>query len=117
MYSLVDFRTRKPVEPKNLVFTGEDGPWEVLMDLDQVVSKIHREYFTKAPPFAAKYLPFMPIKDHSSFTALGAGATPLIPSKKIGPELGIELFFKLENQKIVARRWRFPLHENLAPKE
>ena len=98
MYSIVDFKSRQVVEPRNFIFTGKEGPWEVMMDLEAVNSKINREYFSKAPPYASKYLPFMPISNHSEFQSLGAGATPLIKSNSIGPELGIELYFKLESQ-------------------
>ncbi|MCB0323801.1 MAG: threonine synthase, partial [Bdellovibrionales bacterium] len=98
MYRLVDFKTQKPVEPTDLVFTGREGPWEVLMDLDTVRQRINLDYFRKSPPFVSKYLPFMPVKDYSRFVSLGEGATPLIQSGTLGRELGIELYFKLENQ-------------------
>lgn len=98
MYTIVDFKTKKPVEQKNFVFTGKDGPWEILMDLDTIKKKINRDYFRKEPPFVSKYLSFLPIKDYSSFVSLQEGSTPLIRSKKIGPRLGINLYFKYEAQ-------------------
>ena len=67
MYKLVDFKTRAPVEPGNFVFTGAEGPWEVVMDLDRVRSKVNVEYFKKSPPLISKYLPLMPIKDYRDF--------------------------------------------------
>ena len=98
MYHLVDFRTKARVEPTNMVYTGEDSPWEVVMDFDQIRSKIHMDSFKKSPPLPSKYLPFMPISNHSNFVSMGEGATPLIRSSKIGRELGIDLYFKLESQ-------------------
>lgn len=98
MYYLADFLTKSRVTPKNLVFTGDSTPWEVVMDLSEIRSKLNIEYFRKSPPFVSKYLPFLPIRNYSKFVSLGEGATPLIPSSKIGPELGVELFFKLESQ-------------------
>ena len=68
------------------------------MNLDEVKSKINEEYFHKSPPFVSKYLPLMPISDHEKFISLKEGSTPLIKSKIIGPELGIDLHFKLESQ-------------------
>ena len=98
MYKLVDFKTKKPVESQNFVFTGQNEPWEVIMDFDEIRSKINVDYFKKAPPFVSKYLPFMPIRNYASFVSLGEGATPLIRSSTIGPELGLDLYFKLESQ-------------------
>ena len=98
MYKLVDFKTKKLVRAKNFVFTGSDGPWEVVMDLDVIKKKLNRDYFRKQPPFVSKYLPFLPIKNYSSLVSLQEGSTPLIRSKKIGPKMGINLYFKYEAQ-------------------
>ncbi|MCO6430140.1 MAG: threonine synthase [Deltaproteobacteria bacterium] len=98
MYYLADFSSKQRVEPGNFIFTGENGPWEVVMDLDYVRSRINNDYFKKSPPLNSKYLPFMPIKNCASFISLGEGATPLILSKHIGRELNLELYFKLESQ-------------------
>lgn len=96
MYQIVNFADKKPVTFNNLVFTGKDSPWEVLMDLDIIKSKIYLDYFKIATPSLAKYLPFMPIKDSSQFISLHEAATPLIKSKSIGKKLGIDLYFKHE---------------------
>jgi threonine synthase len=98
MYYIQDFETKLRVNPSNLVFTGEKGPWEVVMDIDEIRSKINPDYFRKAPPYASKYLPFMPIRDYSSFVSLQEGATPLLQSKALGQKLGLDLWFKLEQQ-------------------
>lgn len=98
MYQLIDFQTKKPVSTDSFIYTGENGPWEVQMDLDYVRSRINPDYFRKSPPFASKYLPFMPVRDFSGFVSLGEGATPLIRSRNIGRKLGIELYFKVEGK-------------------
>lgn len=97
-YYLADFETKERVEPKNYIYTGGEVPWEVIMDMDAIKSRLNIDYFKKSPPFNSKYLPFMPINNFSNFISLGEGSTPLIKSKKIGPELGIDLYFKLESQ-------------------
>lgn len=98
MYSLIDFTTKKTVTAKNFIFTGEKNPWEVVMDIEQIRSKINVDYFMKSPPYVSKYLPFMPIRDYSSFVSLNEGSTPLLKSRVIGESLGIDLYFKIEMQ-------------------
>lgn len=98
MYQLIDFQTKKAVKPTNLVFSGDNGPWEVAIDLEHVRKRLNTDYFRKTPPYVSKYLPFMPIEDYSKFVSLGEGATPLIRSTRLGPEYGIDLWFKLESQ-------------------
>ena len=98
MYQLVDFQSKEPVQAKNLVFTGDDRPWEVIKDLSDVRSRINMDYFRKSPPFVSKYLPFLPIKDFSNFVSLEEGASPLIKSKSLGKKLGLDLYFKLESK-------------------
>ena len=98
MHHLVDFISREKVNPNDLVFAGDKNPWEVVMNMDEIKSKINIDYFKKAPPYVSKYLPFMPIQNPSRFASMGEGASPLIPSTRIGKELGINLYFKLESQ-------------------
>jgi threonine synthase len=98
MYKIVDFRTKKRVHPKNLVFAGSQGPWEILMDLDAIRSQLDIEYFKKEPPSLAKYLPFLPIQSCKNFVSLQETATPLIRSKNLSKKLGISLYFKLESK-------------------
>lgn len=98
MHHLINFKTKERVKPDNFIFAAADSPYEVVIDLDQVRSKINIDYFKQSPPFVSKYLPLMPIKDYAHFISLKEGATPLIESKKLGKELGIELYFKLESQ-------------------
>ncbi len=98
MYTIVDFKTRELVKPTNLVFTGENGPWEVMMDMDQTRARINQDYFRVAPPLVSKYLPFLPVKDHANFVSLKEGGTPLIKARHIAQKLGIDLWFKLEPQ-------------------
>lgn len=98
MYHLIDFKTRDRVKSKNLVFTGDHGPWEVVMDLAEIRSRLNIDYFRKSPPFVSKYLPFLPVRDYADFVSLGEGATPLIPSTRIGTEFGAQVYYKLESQ-------------------
>lgn len=98
MYHLVDFKTKQRVHPTNLIFTGENNPWEVVIDLNRVKTSIHLDYFRQEPPCLAKYLPLLPIKDPSHFVSLNEPQTPLIKSKSIGKSLNIDLFFKVEGK-------------------
>lgn len=98
MYHLVDFKTKKKVFPKSLIFKGQDGPWEVVMDLETIKTKTHLDYFKEAPPCLAKYLPLLPIKHHTQFVSLKEAATPLVKSKDLGERLGIDLYFKMESK-------------------
>jgi len=99
MYKIIDFKTKKSVTPRDLVFTGANAqPWEVVMDMDLVKSRISPSHFKSSPPLSTKYLPLLPIKDQSKFITLGEGTTPLIKSQRLGKELGVELYFKLESR-------------------
>lgn len=98
MYKIIDFLTKAIVNPTGFAFTGTEAPWEIVMDLTLTRSQINDDFFRAASPSVTKYLPFLPIKDHSRFVSLKEGGTPLIRSKSLGPELGIDLWFKLEPQ-------------------
>lgn len=98
MYYLRDFVTKERVNPTNMVFTGETTPWEVVMDLDEVKSKINLDYFRQSPPNILKYLPLLPIKKQTEFITLRESATPLIRSRKLGRSLGIDLMLKVEGK-------------------
>lgn len=98
MYYLRDFVSKERVNPNNMVFTGETTPWEVVMDLDEIKSKINLDYFRQSPPNILKYLPLLPIKDQANFITLRESATPLIRSRKLGRNLGIDLMLKVEGK-------------------
>ncbi len=98
MYTIVDFQSKEPVEPRDLIFCDGDRPWEVLMDLNEVRSRLNLDYFRKSAPVVSKYMPFFPIKDYSGFVSLNEGSTPLLKSKHLGKLLGIDLYFKPEFQ-------------------
>ena len=97
-HELRDFVTKEKVSTDNLVFTGEKNPWEVVVDIESIRSQINPGYFRTSPPFNSKYLPFMPVKDFSSFVSLKEGATPLIEAKHYGKDKNTKLYFKLEAQ-------------------
>lgn len=98
MYYLRDFVTKETVNPSNLVFTGETTPWEVVMDLDSIKSKMNLDYFRQSPPNLLKYLPLLPITQQAEFITLRESATPLIKSRKLGRNMGVELFLKVEGK-------------------
>ncbi len=96
MYTLVDFQSKVKVSTNKFIFTGENGPWEVVMDLSLVQSQICLDHFRKIPPCLAKYLPFLPVKDHAQFVSLKETATPLIKSQNLFQHM--ELYFKMEGK-------------------
>lgn len=98
LYQLVNFRTKKPVKADSMVFTGSDVLWEVQMNFEMVRQKIQLDYFKRETPCLAKYLSFLPIMKPADFVSLRESATPLLESKYIGPELGIDLLFKIEGK-------------------
>lgn len=98
MYHLRDFVTKKTVNPDNLVFTGETTPWEVVMDLDSIKSKMNLDYFRSSPPSLLKYLPLLPITKQAEFITLREAATPLIKSRRLGRNMGVELYLKVEGK-------------------
>lgn len=98
MYKVVNFITKESVTPSNLIFADGTIPWEIIMDIGEIRTRINGDYFRKAPPQVSKYLPFMPVKDHSAFVSMNEGATPLIKSRSIGPRLGVDLYFKQESR-------------------
>lgn len=97
-YKIVNFRTKEEVKPTNLVFTGDNEPWEVLVDSKKIKSQINANYFKKAPPYVSKYLPFLPIDDYANFVSLQEGSSPLMQSSAIGKSIGVDLLYKLEFQ-------------------
>ncbi len=98
MYDVVDYRTKEKVSPKGFVFTGVNRPWEVMMDLEAVRRQIHPDSFRNIKPCLAKYLPLLPLRDYTHFVSLGETATPLVKSKVLGEELGLDLYFKMESK-------------------
>lgn len=98
LFTLRDFVTKQEVSTDSFVFTGEHNPWEVVVDIEQVRSRINASYFKMAPPFVSKYLPFMPISNYAKFVSLQEGQTPLIRSKSIGEMLNLDLYFKQEGK-------------------
>lgn len=98
MYKIIDFKSKKTVSTDRLIFTGEDVPWEIVMDLSEAKDKLNLDYFSSQPPCLSKYLPLMPIKHPAQFVSLKENATPLIKSTSLGKRLGINLLFKVEGK-------------------
>lgn len=98
MYELFDYVSGKQVYPDNLVFTGSNSPWEVNLDFERLKSKIDPIKFRREPCSIRKYLPFMPVKDPPGLISLNEGNTPLMRSRRLGENHGLELYFKIESR-------------------
>lgn len=98
MHQFIDFKTKEKVFPKGFVFTGDENPWELLIDLEAIKKKIDLDTFKSTPPSFSKYLPFLPIKNPNQLVALNESATPLVKSKYLINQLGVDLYFKMESK-------------------
>lgn len=98
MYTIVDFVTRQEVKPENYIFTGAKNPWEVIVDINSIKEKINANLFRETQVKISKYFPFMPISKPAEFVSLKEGATPLLRSARLGAQLDVDLYFKLESQ-------------------
>jgi threonine synthase len=98
MYKIVDFHSGAEVTPSNHIYASGLEPWEVMMDLDRIAAAINNDIFRRTQPSLSKYFPFLPIKNYRDFISLNEGNTPLLKSRKIGPALGVDLYFKQETQ-------------------
>ncbi|MDE4946914.1 threonine synthase, partial [Francisella tularensis subsp. holarctica] len=78
MCKILNFYTKEDVSTDSFVFAGDNEPWEIQMNINEISKKINKEYFTQASPCLSKYIPFMQIKDPSSFVYLRESATPLL---------------------------------------
>ena len=96
MFQLIDFITKNPVSPKGLVFTGENSPWEVKLDMNMIAENINIELFKQTPPGFTKYLPLIPVKIDVALRSFIDQATPLIKSRVLGKRLGLDLYFKVD---------------------
>jgi len=98
LYKIIDFISKKVVKPTNFVYTGENSPWEIVMDLEKIKASLDLEAFKKRNISLAKYLPFLPIKSPPDFISLNEMATPLLKSKQLSTQLDINLYFKVEGK-------------------
>lgn len=98
MYHLIDFITKKEVHPHNLIFTGENSPWEVCFDLHAIKKNINLKEYKLLPANLSKYLSLLPIPHSAQLLHWQESPTPLLKSRYIGKELGIDLYFKLEGK-------------------
>ena len=99
MYKLINFHTREEVKTDNFVFTGKTDPWEIEMDIDLIKSNLDIETFKKEKTVLQKFLPFLPLKNQDSLISLYDNPTPLVKSKSIGNELGIDLEYEYRPHK------------------
>lgn len=98
MYQLVNFFSKQPVSATGFVFADNQVPWEILMDLSSLKEQDALLHFKAQPPRLTKYLPLMPLNKPSDFVSLQETATPLLQSKTLGADWGIDLLFKLEGK-------------------
>ena len=98
MHQLIDFVSKKTVNPHGLIFTGEHSPWEIIMDLEMAKTKLNLDYFRIVAPSLSKYLALMPIRKIAEFVSLRETATPLVRSKVLSRHLNCDLYFKVESK-------------------
>lgn len=64
------------------------GPLLVLYDLERAKAKWNREEVAKGPTNMWRYAPVLPVRNASNIVSLGEGMTPLLPTRRIGKQLG-----------------------------
>ncbi len=73
------------------------APLLVRYDLDRVKAAVHKESLMARPPDLWRYKELLPVKQDANRVCLGEGMTPLLPLKKLGPQVGLpNLFMKDE---------------------
>ena len=76
---------------------GCGGRIDFELDLETLKESITRESLNKRTPGQWKYFELMPINDRKNIVTAGEGGTPLIESKRLGKEWGMDnLSFKIE---------------------
>ena len=70
---------------------------EVVYDYSKIDKRHVQTLFKEAKTFW-DYHPFLPVRDAGNIISLGEGFTPLIESRRIGHEMGIDLYFKDETR-------------------
>lgn len=69
-----------------------------LLELQQRIVEAPASLASRGGRGLARYLDLLPTPDTGAFLSLGEGGTALVPSRSIGPRLGLKLYFKLEHQ-------------------
>ena len=73
------------------------APLLVCYDLDQVKNAVSKEVLGTREPTLWRYREWLPIRQDENIVSLGEPMTPVIPLRKLGPELGMpHLFMKDE---------------------
>ncbi|MHA2312937.1 MAG: threonine synthase [Candidatus Thorarchaeota archaeon] len=76
---------------------GCGGRIDITFNLEDVKDSFSREILERTKGGLWKYFDLMPLRRQESIVTLGEGGTPLVESKKLGPEIGLQnLFLKLE---------------------
>lgn len=73
------------------------GSVDVTYDYDEIQGAVSWESLQGRPFDHYRYKEFLPVVEDEHRIVMGAGGTPLVRSKRIGPELGIDLWFKMES--------------------
>ncbi|MEK6950061.1 MAG: threonine synthase, partial [Nanoarchaeota archaeon] len=73
------------------------APLEVFLDYELLTERLNMPMIKSAPPSAAKYIDFYPIRDKRNIVSLREGGTPLYKCKNLGKKLGLnDLYVKNE---------------------
>jgi threonine synthase len=77
---------------------GQRGVLEVEYDYDRIVTGLPRRFWTERGRSIWQYAPLLPAGSEGAEISLGEGNTPLIRSRSIGAQIGLEhLYFKNES--------------------
>ena len=76
-----------------------DRPLWVRYDLEAVRKAVNPDDFAARPPTLWRYRELLPIRGEDSIVTLGEGVTPILPTTRLGAELGLDdLWIKDESQ-------------------
>jgi threonine synthase len=74
-------------------------PLWVRYDIDAVAAAVSRDTIATRPPDMWRYRELLPVEDPDDVVTLGEGMSPLLPTNRMGAELGLaNLFVKDESQ-------------------
>src|SRR5262249_14184065 len=75
--------------------TGHSAPIEVRYDYAALATILDDAFWQTPGASMWHYRPLLPVQDEASIVSLGTGNTPLLPSLRLGPALGLRrLFYK-----------------------
>ncbi len=86
------------MNPKDLIFAGENSPWEIALNMEFITETTDFEKYKHLPPGYLKYLPLLPVERLEYLDPLSEYVTPFILSHQLGDDLTVTLYFKLESK-------------------